>query len=288
MKNKEIAEVLDRIADLLEVQEANPFRIGAYRDAANQVRSMDRSVADIVREGPQESLEALPNIGSSLAGVITELVHQGRSSMLERLQSDVAPERIFEQVPGIGEELSERIVRHLDVSTLEELEQAAHDGRLSDVPGFGEERVRSVRVSLAGLLSRAAQRHARRVETDQDEVAKRPRVGLLLEIDRIYRERAEAGELRKIVPKRFNPDDEAWLPIIEEDRGDWHFTALYSNTAQAHRLNKTHDWVVIYYKRDGKEGQATVVTESQGPLEGKRVIRGREAECLDYYKSKSA
>jgi hypothetical protein len=208
--------------------------------------------------------------------------------MLERLQSDVAPERIFEQVPGIGEELSERIVRHLDVSTLEELEQAAHDGRLSDVPGFGEERVRSVRVSLAGLLSHAAQRHARQVETDQDEVAERPRVGLLLEIDRIYRERAEAGELRKIAPKRFNPDDEAWLPIMEEDRGDWHFTALYSNTAQAHRLNKTHDWVVIYYKRDGKEGQATVVTESQGPLEGKRVIRGREAECLDYYKSKSA
>ena len=286
MRNNEIADVLDRIADLLEVQEANPFRIGAYRDAADQVRSMDQSIADMVHEEGQASLEALPDIGSSLAGVITEVVRQGRSSLLERLQSEVAPERIFEQVPGIGDELASRIVEHLDVKTLEELEQAAHDGRLSEVPGFGEERVRTVRVSLAGLLSRAAQRHARQVETKQTESGEQPNVDLLLEIDRSYRRRAEAGELRKIAPKRFNPENEAWLPIMEEDRDNWHVTALYSNTAQAHRLNKTHDWVVIYYERDGKEGQATVVTESQGPLKGKRVVRGRERACLDYYQSK--
>ncbi len=55
-------------------------------------------------------------------------------------------------------------------------------------------------------------------------------------------------------------------------------TVLFSNTARAHELGKTHDWVVIYYQKDGPEAQCTVVTEFRGPLKGKRVIRGREHE----------
>lgn len=66
-------------------------------------------------------------------------------------------------------------------------------------------------------------------------------------------------------------------------RSGWQFTALFSNTAQAHKLGKTDDWVVIYYERDGKEGQHTVVTETQGPLKGKRVVRGRDPENQQYY-----
>ena len=58
---------------------------------------------------------------------------------------------------------------------------------------------------------------------------------------------------------------------------------LYSNTALAHKLQRTHDWVVIYDERDGAEGRHTVVTEQRGALRGKRVVRGREHECSDYY-----
>lgn len=62
--------------------------------------------------------------------------------------------------------------------------------------------------------------------------------------------------------------------------GLWHFTALYSNSARAHELGRTHDWVVVYYyDNDHREGQHTVVTETQGPLTGTRVVRGHEAEC---------
>jgi hypothetical protein len=96
--------------------------------------------------------------------------------------------------------------------------------------------------------------------------------------------KTEAGGLRKIAPKRFNPEAEAWLPILHSRRGNWHFTALYSNTARAHELGKTNDWVVLYFHADhGGEGQRTVVTESRGTLAGGRVVRGRKAECLEFY-----
>jgi hypothetical protein len=143
--------------------------------------------------------------------------------------------------------------------------------------------VENVRIGLAGLLSRAAQRRARQRVGGREELAEAPDVGTLLDVDAEYRRKAEAGELHKIAPKRFNPEGEAWLPILHKSRGGWSFTVLYSNTARAHELDKTHDWVVIYYERDGREGQATVVTATHGTLEGKRIVRSREAECERYY-----
>jgi DNA polymerase (family X) len=90
--------------------------------------------------------------------------------------------------------------------------------------------------------------------------------------------------LRKIAPKRFNPQDEAWLPVLHTRRGDKHFTVLYSNTQRAHELGKTHDWAVInFHPGSEPEAQCTVVTETHGPLEGHRVVRGHEGECIAHY-----
>lgn|GEM_PF-2544992 len=69
-------------------------------------------------------------------------------------------------------------------------------------------------------------------------------------------------------------------------RDDWHFTVLYSNTATAtaHKLKRTHDWVIVYfYDERHVEGQHTVVTETRGPLSGRRVVRGREIACAEFY-----
>lgn len=280
--NDQIADVLDQIADLLEAQDANRFRVQAYRSGAHTVRTADESIADMTSEEGQEALKALPDIGEGIASIITTYVRTGHSDVLARLQGEVAPGKLFEQVPGIGKTLAQRIVEALDVSTLEELEQAAHDGRLEDVEGFGPTKVRNIRVSLAGMLSTAASRRRRRASGEKGP-HKQPDVATLLDVDEAYRRRAEAGELRKIAPKRFNPEGEAWLPILHTEREGWNFTALYSNTARAHELDKTHDWVVLYYERNGEEDQATVVTETRGPLEGKRVVRGRESECRRYY-----
>ncbi len=281
--NEEIAGVLERIADLLEAQDANTFRIQAYRKGANTVRSADESIADVVHEEGQESLQELPDVGDALAGLIAEYVRTGRSDLLNRLRGEVSPVQIFTQVPGIDEELARNVADELDVNSLEALEQAAHDGRLEEVTGFDEKKVRDVRVSIAGLLSGAAQRRMRRVAQGGEGNGKEPPVSMLLDVDAEYRRKAEAGKLKKIAPKRFNPENEAWLPILHTERGDWSFTALYSNTARAHELGTTHDWVVIYYDRGGREDQATVVRETDGPLEGKRVVRGREAESREYY-----
>jgi DNA polymerase (family 10) len=277
-ENAEIADVLEQIADLLETQDANPFRVRAYRQGAQSVRDADRSVAEMVHQGKRQALTDLSGIGEGLAGTIEEFVETGRSSQLDRLRGEVSPADLFRKVPGVGPELAERIANQLDIQSLEELEQAAHDGRLEKVEGFGTKRVETVQASLAGMLSQSAQRRSRQRVSGEKEPEKEPDVRTLLDVDKEYRRKAEAGELRKIAPKRFNPDNEAWLPILHTERGPWNFTVLYSNTARAHELGKTHDWVVIYYDQDGEEGQCTVVTETHGRLEGKRVVRGREGE----------
>lgn len=285
--NDEIADMLDQIADLLERQGANTFRVQAYRDGANTVRSFEESVANVVKEGDEKALRELPNIGEGIARIVASYVRTGRSDYLERLKSETAPEEVFTQVPGIGEELAARVAEQLDITTLEELEQAAHDSRLQEVRGFGPKRARNVRLSLAGMLSSAA-RCERRRSAGEEATEEEPNVATLLDVDEEYRQKAEAGELKKIAPKRFNPQDEAWLPILHTSRGKWEFTALYSNTARAHELDKTDDWVVLYFARDGRNGQATVVTEPHGPLEGKRVVRGREEECRRHYEEREA
>ncbi|HEV2364045.1 MAG TPA: hypothetical protein VGS12_07605 [Caulobacteraceae bacterium] len=104
-------------------------------------------------------------------------------------------------------------------------------------------------------------------------------MALLLAVDREYRDGEAAGRLTKIAPRRFNPSGEVWLPILHTERGGWRFTALHSNTARAHELGRTRDWVVIYYETDAEpEGQCTVVTETVGRRRGERVARGREDE----------
>lgn len=282
---EDVAGLLEQIATLLEAQEANPFRIRSYRDGAQTVRATEQPLIEWAAREEMEKLEALPNIGEGLAGIIVEYVTSGRSSLLDELQGEVSPEQILRQVPGIGQILARRITSQLEIDSLEELEQAAYDGRLASVEGFGERRLQNVRASLAGMLSRSALRHRRRLAQGEPRGESRPPVRLLLAVDNEYRQRAEAGDLKRIAPKRFNPEGKAWLPIMRMTLEGWRFTALFSNTARAHELQKTHDWVVIYYEAigEGAEGQNTVVTETSGPLTGKRVVRGREEATRRYY-----
>jgi hypothetical protein len=111
----------------------------------------------------------------------------------------------------------------------------------------------------------------------------------LLDVDREYREGAAAGRLPVVAPRRFNPEGKAWLPILHTSRDGWHFTALFSNTARAHELDRTHDWVIVYFHdNDHREGQRTVVTETHGALHGMRVVRGREKQSAALYRASSS
>ncbi len=274
MQNQDIADRLRQAADLLEQQRANRFRVAAYRRAADTVAGHGEPVAAVFDRSGRDGLDALPGIGRSLAAAIAEMIRTGRWAQLERLKGAVAPEQLFSTVPGVGPELASRLHETLGVDTLEELELAAHDGRLADVRGIGPRRAASLRATLAAILARTRRQ--------RQTLAAEPGVDLLLDVDREYREAAGRDVLPKIAPKRFNPDNQAWLPVLHTERGPWHFTALFSNTARAHELGHTRDWVVVYFhSHDHDEGQRTVVTETRGRLVGRRVVRGREAECLE-------
>jgi hypothetical protein len=287
-ENTEIADILERAAELLELEDANPFRVRSYRHAAEAVRHLEAPVSERLRDDGQALLTDIPGIGEKLAGSIQEIAETGGLGLVDDLEADLTPEALLATVPGVGTRLASRIHQQLGISTLEDLEAAAHDGRLAEVEGFAEERIDGIRDALAGRLSRSAHRRARRRAAVRDSATARPPeppVGLILEIDDLYRARVEAGDLRTIAPRRFNPERKRWLPVLETERDGWKVTALFSNTAKAHDLDKIRDWVVIYYAtEDGSEGRCTVITSGSAALKGRRVVVGRERECEDFYR----
>jgi DNA polymerase (family 10) len=275
--NQQIAMKLAQAADLLEQQGANPFRVSAYRRASETVSRLARDIGDLAQAEGSDGLVRLPGIGTGIATAIQELLGTGGWVQLERLRGTLDPARLFRTVPGIGPKLAEQIHDSLHIDTLEGLEVAAYDGRLAGVPGMGTRRVTAIRNALAQLLGRTHR-------TSRPNTADEPEIATLLAVDRDYREKAEQGTLPLIAPRRFNPDGRAWLPVLHTERGDWHFTLMYSNTARAHELKRTRDWVVVYfYDNHHEEGQCTIVTETRGAMTGRRVVRGREAACREYY-----
>jgi hypothetical protein len=273
--NAEIAARLEEVARVLADQNANPYRVGAYSRAAQTVRGWPRPIAELAAEQGIEGLSGLPHIGENLARSIYQLVTTGRLPMLERLRGESDPVPLLASVPGIGRKTSQRLHEELGIHTLEELEIAAHDGRLERL-GVGQKRVAGIRDALAGRLGRVGRRGA-------IDGAPLPAVAELLDVDREYRTGAAQGSLPRIAPRRFNPSHDAWLPVLHTRRGDRHYTALFSNTARAHEFGRTRDWVVLYFDGRGGERQSTVITAERGSLRGRRIVRGRENECLDHY-----
>lgn len=135
--NSEIATIFDHIADLLEIEDANRFRVRAYRNAANTVRDQSRAVANMVEEG--EDLSDLPDIGDDLAEKIAEIVRTGHLAMLDDLSEDI-PDAIVEatRIPGIGPKRARTLFRELDLTSVDDLQKAGEDGRIAELEGFGE------------------------------------------------------------------------------------------------------------------------------------------------------
>ncbi len=291
-ENRLLAQLFDETAALLEAQGANRFRVKAYRSGAEEIRNLGVPVRELFDAEGREGLVRLPHIGVSLSRAIATWLETGVLGILRRLRGEEAEERDLMTVPGLGRELAHRIHHDLQVTTLEELEEAAHDGRLASLPGFGRRRAQAVRDQLEARLRRRGPRRSRPSEATGDRPAEAssasplPGVADLLSVDRKYRELAQQDLLPKIRPRRFNPDGEAWLPILHTTRGSIHYTALFSNTARAHQLGRTRDWVVIYVEDHAEDGQWTVVTERHGALAGRRVVRGREPECLAFYEAR--
>ncbi len=278
--NIRIAARLREMSDLLERQGERGFRAQAYRRAAEVIERLGEPIDEVLSREGRAGLVALPAVGQGVASAIVEMITSGRWSALDRLTGELDPEELLATIPGIGPLLAHRLHNDLHTETLEGLEQAAHDGSLERLTGFGAKRLQAVRAILRDRLQ---------VLRGHVSQGKTPGVKLLLAVDADYRAKAGRNELKLIAPRRFNPGRLAWLPVLHAHQRGWHFTALYSNTARAHQLNKSRDWVVIHVTHELEpDWQCTVVTETRGPLKGRRVIRGREEECERHYEHEGA
>lgn len=137
IQNSEVTDLFNKVADLLEIEGENQFRVRAYRDAARTVGGHSRSVAEMVKQ--DEDLTELPGIGEDLAGKIREIVESGKLSQVEELEKHTEPGlRELLGLPGLGRERVRELHKRLGVRNLQELSEAARDGKVSELPGFGK------------------------------------------------------------------------------------------------------------------------------------------------------
>jgi len=136
MHNSQISDLLNRLADLLEIEEANPFRVRAYRNAARTISDLLHSVESMIAAGVD--LSDLPGIGEDLAGKIREIVATGHLSLLDSVEKRT-PKALAELValPGLGPKRVKALHEALAIETLEDLARAARAGKIRALPGFG-------------------------------------------------------------------------------------------------------------------------------------------------------
>lgn len=135
MENWEVAEILKRIANLLALKGENEYKIRAYIKAARSISHINEDVVNLANEG---RLQELDGIGSALAKKIEEIVTTGKSPLLTRLESELPVELLaLFNIPGVGRKIGSQIYRYLNVRSLEEVEEAARQGRIRFLPGLG-------------------------------------------------------------------------------------------------------------------------------------------------------
>ncbi len=147
MENIEIAGRLEELADLLEIQGANPFRVRAYRNAIRTISGLTRPLAEMLSEG--EDLTELPGIGTDLASHIAELLETGDLELLQDVTREVPRElATLTRLDGVGPKKAAKLWKELDVTTIQSLETAAREGRVGELDGFGKKSVEKILRSI--------------------------------------------------------------------------------------------------------------------------------------------
>lgn len=157
MQNAAIAAVFDELAELLELQGANPFRVRAYRNAARTIENAADSIADLV-ERPDHDLTQFAGIGKDLAEKIETIVATGKLPQLEELRSQFPPDVVqMLRIPGLGPKKVSVLLKDLHIKTLADLQAAAEQGRIATHKGFGKKTEQSILDGLK-LLEQTGQR----------------------------------------------------------------------------------------------------------------------------------
>jgi DNA polymerase (family 10) len=156
--NREVAELLSRIADMLEFKGENPFKVRSYRNAAEIIEDLGESVSEIVARGGAAALEKIHGIGKSLSAQIVEIVQTGSSHVIEELRREF-PETVLDllRVSGIGLKTAQSLYRNFGVKSLEDLRAFAEGGGLGSVPGLGQKTAEKIIRSLERIEAERGQ-----------------------------------------------------------------------------------------------------------------------------------
>jgi DNA polymerase (family 10) len=200
MENPEVAQVFEEVADLLELQSANPFRVRAYRNAARTIRDVSEPLA----ERPAEKLQDLPGIGADLADKIRTILDTGDLPLRQELRGQVpAGLRELLNVPGLGPKKAQVLYRQLHVGSLDQLRQAAAEQRIRALPGFGAKTEEKILKSLDDLQETSRRVYLAEAKVYADALVQhlRPAPGLKqIAVAGSYRRRRETvGDLDLLV-----------------------------------------------------------------------------------------
>ncbi|MCA8984586.1 MAG: DNA polymerase/3'-5' exonuclease PolX [Planctomycetaceae bacterium] len=191
MNNAEIADLFDQLADLLELEGANAFRVRAYRSAARTIDSLADSLADLVAEDPA-LLQELPGIGKDLAGKIVQILRTGGLEPLDELKQRIPADVVtMLRIPGLGPKKVAILFHELHLKSLDELKLAAEQGLISQRKGFGKKTEESILEGLQQLASTGTRLYLADAKPFADRI-----VAELLELKSVE-QASSAGSVRR-------------------------------------------------------------------------------------------
>jgi len=189
--NKEISDILSDLADFLEIEDANPFRIRAYRNAARTISGLSHSVSELLNKG--KDLTELPGIGKDLSAKIEEIHRSGKLSLLEETKRRLPPGLLqILKIQSLGPKRVKQLYKELHIKNLTDLKKAAKGPKIRNLPGFGDKTVNRILEELA----RHPSGEAARMRFDYVEDIAQPLVAYLKKIPGVQKVEV-AGSYRR-------------------------------------------------------------------------------------------
>jgi len=191
--NSDIARILNDVADLLDIQGENEFRIRAYRNAARNISSVSQNISEMVKNG--DDLTRLHGIGKNMAEKIEEIVKTGSLSQLKELEKKIPGDlRDLMKIPALGPKRVALLYKELDIKSLEELKEAAQNGRVKGIKGLGEKTEKTILEEIERIQKGKVER---RILLSECEQIAKPLLEYLKNIEGVNKVEAAGSYRRK-------------------------------------------------------------------------------------------